>query len=223
MRKIDSPRPANTTEDIVSKLKARIFSGELRPGARLIETDLAEAFSVGRGRIREAFRILVGEGHLESPANRGVAVRRYSRAELLDMGRAREVLESLAARLAAEKNLTEDQRQALRAAQSRMDAAEAAQDLETYSRENRTYHTLIETIADNAHLADLIERVRIPYLGLRLPQLFAIEQLRQSNEGHRFVTYAILAGAPDVAEAAMRSHIRAGNAHTAALPDDVFE
>lgn len=133
------------------------------------------------------------------------------------------MLESLAARLAAEKPLTDERRTALREAQERMDAAEAAQDLETYSRENRAYHTLIETIADNAHLADLIERVRIPYLGLRLPRIFEIEQMRQSNEGHRFVTYAILAGAQDVAEAAMRSHIRAGNTHTAALPDDVFD
>ncbi|SMH38949.1 GntR family transcriptional regulator [Maritimibacter sp. HL-12] len=223
MQEIGTPHPSNTTEDIVATLKSRIFSGELRPGTRLIETELSKAFDVGRGRIREAFRVLVGEGHLESLANRGVAVRRYTRAELLDMGRVREVLESLAARLAAEKPLTDERRTALREAQERMDAAEAAQDLETYSRENRAYHTLIETIADNAHLADLIERVRIPYLGLRLPRIFEIEQMRQSNEGHRFVTYAILAGAQDVAEAAMRSHIRAGNTHTAALPDDVFD
>ena len=223
MQTADPPGAAPSTEDITTALKARIFSGALRPGVRLIETELAEEYGVGRGRIREAFRILVGEGHLVSHANRGVLVRRYGRAELLDMGRAREVLESLAARLAAERTLTEDQRDALRAVQDRMDAAETAQDLETYSRENRTYHTLIETLADNAHVADLIERVRVPYLGLRLPQLFALEQLRQSNEGHRFVTYAILAGAPDVAEAAMRSHIRSGNAHTAALPDEIFD
>lgn len=223
MENIGTPDPAQSTEDIVSTLKSRIFAGRLSPGTRLIETELAEEFMVGRGRIREAFRVLVGEGHLESVANRGVCVRRYSRGELLDMGRAREVLESLAARLAAERTLSPDEREALRASQDRMDAAEAAQDLETYSRENRAYHTMIETFAENAHVADLIERVRVPYLGLRLPRLFTIDQLRSSNEGHRFITYAILAGAPDVAEAAMRSHVRAGNAHTAALPDDVFD
>lgn len=223
MQTTDAPETVRTTADIVATLKARIFSGALRPGARLIETDLAEELEVGRGRIREAFRVLVGEGHLESLANRGVLVRRYTRAELLDMGRAREVLESLAARLAAERTLSEDQRAALRDAQDRMDRAEAAADMETYSHANRDYHTLIERLADNSHVADLIERVRIPYLGLRLPRLFAVDQMRQSNEGHRFITYAILAGVPDVAEAAMRSHVRAGNAHMAALPDDVFE
>ena len=223
MKPAGPPQVAITTEDIVAVLKSRVFSGALPPGTRLIETDLADEFGTGRGRIREAFRILVGEGHLVSLANRGVAVRRYGRAELPDIGRAREVLESLAARLAAEKTLTAQQRDDLRSAQDRMDAAEAARDLETYSRENRAYHTLIETIADNAHVADLIERVRIPYLGLRLPRLFAIDQLRHSNEGHRFVTYAVLAGAPSVAEAAMRSHVQAGNAHMASLPDDAFE
>lgn len=220
MQQVDIPR--TQTRDIVDALKARIFSGELRPGTRLIETELARDFDVGRGPVREAFRVLVGEGHLQSHAHRGVLVRRYTREELLEMGCAREVLESLAARLAAEKTLTEEERSALRASQDRMNVAEAEQDLDTYSRENRNYHTLIETIADNAHVADLIERVRVPYLGLRLPQLFAVDQLRQSNEGHRLVTYAILAGAADVAEAAMRSHIRAGNAHTAQLPDELF-
>ena len=214
---------ADSTEDIVRALRGRIFSGDLVPGMRLIETDLAEDFGVGRGRIREAFRVLVGEGHLAALSNRGVVVRRYTRAELLDMGRAREVLESLAARIAAEKTLTSLQRDALQKAQDRMDAAEAACDLETYSHENRAYHALIETIADNKHLTDLIERVRVPNLGLRLPQLFAVDQLRESNDGHRFVTYAILAAAPDVAEAAMRNHIRTGNAHMESLPDDVFE
>ena len=223
MKFANPQRSSNRTDDIVASLKARIFSGALPPGSRLIETDLAEEFGTGRGRIREAFRVLVGEGHLVSPPNRGVLVRRYSRTELLKMGRAREALESLAARLAAERDLTDAQRAELRAIQDRMDAAEAAQDLEAYSRDNRTYHTLIETLADNTHVADLIERVRIPYLGLRLPRLFAIDQLHQSNEGHRFVTYAILAGVPDVAEAAMRSHVRAGNAHMAGLPDEVFE
>ena len=218
-----SPRPARGTDEIVAALRDRILDGRLAPGARLIETGLAREFAVGRSRIREAFRVLAGEGHLETLANRGVTVRRYGRRDLLDMGRAREVLESLAARLAAERGLDPAQRYTLRAAQDRMDAAEAAGDLEAYSRGNRAYHATIEAMAGNAHVADLIERVRIPYLGLRLPHLFTVEQLRQSNEGHRFVTYAILAGAPEVAEAAMRSHIRAGNDHFAALPDGAFD
>ena len=207
---------------IAAALKARLIAGALRPGQRLTEMDLAEEFGVGRSRIRETFRLLVGEGHLEFVANRGVLVRRYGKAELLEMGRAREVLESLAARLAAERPLSEAQRAELEAAQARMDAAEAAVDLPGYYTANRAYHTLIEGFAGNRHVAALIERVRTPLLGLGLPRGETEASIRRSNQGHRFITFAILAQAPEVAEAAMRAHVREGNDHIASLPDSAF-
>src|SRR5690606_40520336 len=98
---------------ICDGIKSRIHRGGYAPGQRLIEVDLAEQFAVGRGRIREAFKTLVGEGYLEFVKNRGVYVRRFSRAEILEMGRVREVLEGLSARLAAEKELGPEQRRLL--------------------------------------------------------------------------------------------------------------
>ncbi|MBF9033915.1 FCD domain-containing protein [Rhodobacterales bacterium HKCCE2091] len=211
-----------TPADVAEQIKSGIVSGRFAPGQRLIESDLTGDLKVGRSKIREAFRILAGEGLIEIVANRGALVRRHSREDLLSMGRAREVLEGLAARMAAETPLSDDQRGRLRDLQARMDAAEEANEIRTYDTLNQAYHRAIVEFAGNPYVAELIEKVRVPLLGLRLPNGFSAATLEQSNEGHRFITHAILAGAPEAAEAAMRAHVRSGNATTASLPDEVF-
>ena len=214
-------RPS-TSEGIAAAIRARILDATLGAGQRLTEMDCAAEYDVGRGRVREAFRILVGEGYLEFLANRGVRVRHYSRTEILDMGRAREVIEGLAARLAAERPLVTGDRDRLSALQSRMDEAEAGKDHQAYAELNRAYHGLIAALAQNAYVADVLERVRIPAVRLQLPDSFAADALTSSNADHRVVTAAILNANGDAAEAAMRAHIRAGNAHIAGLPADVL-
>lgn len=184
--------------------------------------DLAEEYGLGRGRVRETFRILTGQGYLQCVANRGVLVRRSLRAAMLEMGRAREVLEGLAARLAAETAPTEPDRTALEALQAEMNRAEADRDVARFSEDNQGYHRLIERIAANAYVTEFIDRVRLPLVKLHLPRRFETRSMAKSNRDHRVVTAAILAGTPEAAEAAMRAHVRAGNDHIAALPDAVF-
>lgn len=212
-----------TADRLAAVLKEKIITGDLPPGRRLIEMDLAEEFGIGRSRIREAFRVLVGEGYLEFVANRGVLVRRYSRDEMLAMGRAREVLEGLAARLASEARPTGPDRAEIEALQARMDAAERQIDIDGFNAANRQYHLLIARIGGNAHVIDFLDRVRLPLLRVQLPRSFATDSVERSNRDHRVITAAILSGTPDAAEAAMRAHVRAGNDHIADLPADAFE
>ena len=209
-------------EEIAVELKSRIHNGDYAFGQRLIEMDLAAEFHAGRGRIREAFRMLVGEGYLEFVANRGVLVRRYTREEMIAIGRVREVLEGLAARLAAENVKTPEDRARLEASQARMDAAEEAGDLDLFGIENRNYHSLIEDLAGNDLIEIFIDRVRTPLVRLQLPRSFAVDSMAQSNRDHRLITLAILNAAPDAAEAAMRAHVRGGNEHIASLPEAAF-
>jgi DNA-binding GntR family transcriptional regulator len=63
-----------TTTDVANQLRDEILSGRLRPGHRLIELELSERFSVGRGRIREAIQQLARQGLLVIRANRGAVV-----------------------------------------------------------------------------------------------------------------------------------------------------
>ena len=203
-------------------IKNRIHRGAYAPGQRLIEVDLAEEFAVGRGRIREVFKTLVGEGYLEFVRNRGVYVRRFTRAEILEMGRVREVLEGLSARLAAEKELDQAQRDLLRAHQNRLDEAEASNDVDRYNAENFEYHATICRIAGNRHVEQSLARVRLPLYRLQLPRSFSSDSMASSNRDHQVITSSILAGKPDAAEAAMRAHVHAGNQHVIRLAEEHF-
>lgn len=217
------PSPLNHGfSDIAEGIKARIHRGSFAPGQRLIEVDLAAEFAVGRGRIREVLKTLVGEGYLELKENRGVYVRRFSREEILAMGRVREVLEGLAARLAAERPPTPEQRRRLTDHQARLDAAAQRHDVDAYNAENFAYHSTICEIASNPHVIDFLRRVRLPLFRLQLPSSFTSESMVNSNRDHQVITTSILAGNGDAAEAAMRTHVRAGNAHVESLPERYF-
>ncbi|MEO3387079.1 GntR family transcriptional regulator [Mesorhizobium sp. CAU 1741] len=212
-----------TTGGIVDSIKAKIHRGQFAPGQRLIEVDLAEEFAVGRGRIREVFKTLVGEGYLQFVENRGVYVRRFTREEILEMGRVREVLEGLSARLAAERHLSETEKETLRSHQAALDDAETNGDVDRYNAENFAYHATIAAIAGNRHMTDSLERVRLPLYRLQLPRSFSADSMTRSNSDHKVITASILASSPDAAESAMRAHVRAGNEHVLRLAEHYFK
>jgi DNA-binding GntR family transcriptional regulator len=51
----------NLSEDVASRLRGYIASGDLQPGTRLVETEVAQKLAVSRGTLREALRILEAE------------------------------------------------------------------------------------------------------------------------------------------------------------------
>ena len=61
------------------ELERRILAGELEPGDKLTEEDIAGALNVSRGPVREAFRALEQAGLVRMEKNRGVFVRQVSR------------------------------------------------------------------------------------------------------------------------------------------------
>jgi DNA-binding GntR family transcriptional regulator len=64
----------STAEVVAGQLRSALARGELKPGDRLIEVDLAEAFKVSRGPVREAIRLLANEGLVVLRKNRGAVV-----------------------------------------------------------------------------------------------------------------------------------------------------
>src|SRR3954468_11717459 len=82
-------------------LHARIVAGELSPGERLVEEELAEQLGQSRGSIRTALLRLEHDGLVVRERNRGARVRRISAEEAVEILEARAALESLAAGYAA--------------------------------------------------------------------------------------------------------------------------
>lgn len=82
LRLVHPDRPLSTAEQIADRIADNILSGEYPEGSWLRETPVAERFNVSRGPIREAFRLLEGDGLLALHANRGAMVTPFSASDL---------------------------------------------------------------------------------------------------------------------------------------------
>ncbi len=89
---------SNQSEAVLREL---ILSGELPPGSRLNEVELAASLGISRGPLREAIQRLVAEGLLTLIAHRGAHVRTFHPEELRDLYELREALETHGCKLAA--------------------------------------------------------------------------------------------------------------------------
>jgi DNA-binding GntR family transcriptional regulator len=94
-------RPQEVWEQVLDELRLQIILGELAPGARLVETELAHRFGVSRGPVRTALLNLERSGLVSSSARRGVEVARYSSVDIRELYAVRAALEALAAKEAA--------------------------------------------------------------------------------------------------------------------------
>jgi DNA-binding transcriptional regulator YhcF (GntR family) len=86
LRLADPDRQLSRAEQIADRLADGVLSNEIPEGTWLRETQVAERFNVSRGPIREAFRLLEGDGILILHANRGAMVTPLASADLWQIG-----------------------------------------------------------------------------------------------------------------------------------------
>ena len=113
MSTVFTPLPETSAADLVAdRLRDAILDGTLRPGDRLVETDLAERFAVSRGPVREAIRLLAPEGLVVLRRNRGAVVASPTFDDVLEVYAARLSLGTLALTHAVETRAGESARAA---------------------------------------------------------------------------------------------------------------
>ncbi|MGW3625252.1 GntR family transcriptional regulator [Streptomyces sp. NPDC000880] len=190
-------------DQVCEGLRDRIITGRLKPGDRLVERDLAEEFGVSRVPVREAIRILLGEGLLQALSPRRIVVKEMSRHDVENLFDLREALEVLAARRAAERR-TDDQ---LRELTELLEAARRATmsgKAELISRANAAFHHHIVELSGNELLATTLE----PLEG-RLRWLFQqIDDPGLLWGEHRELYEAIAAADADAAAHCSLWHVR---------------
>jgi DNA-binding GntR family transcriptional regulator len=147
-------------EKVKAELQASILSGRLKPGARLVESQLALQYGVSRNPIREAIRALESEGLVEVNARRGATVAIASDSEAREMIEVRALLEGQNARLAARRKDPAILRR-LDELLKRGRAAAAADRLDQLPALNAQFHHELAVAAHNTFLAELLENVRL--------------------------------------------------------------
>jgi phosphonate utilization transcriptional regulator len=151
-------RQESLTSLVQREIERRIVAGELTPGAKLNEADLAAAMGISRGPVREAFRALEQAGLVQTEKNRGVFVRLVSLEEANEIYEVRAALESQIGRLAAER-AKPAQLERMRAIVKRMHAAGRKRDPDAYFPLNIEFHELLAEAAGNRSLATHYRRV----------------------------------------------------------------
>ncbi|WP_086823555.1 GntR family transcriptional regulator [Streptomyces sp. NRRL B-24572] len=190
-------------DQVCEALRDRIIDGRLRPGDRLVERDVAEEFGVSRVPVREAIRILLGEGFLHALSPRRIVVRELSGQDVENLFDLREALEVLAARRAAERR-TEAQLGELRDLLEEARKVTLAGRPERVSRANAAFHHHIVELAGNDMLASALGS-----LEGRLRWLFQqIDDPGSLWAEHRTLYEAIAAGDADAAADISLRHIR---------------
>ncbi|OZC81545.1 GntR family transcriptional regulator [Rhodococcus sp. 06-418-5] len=205
---------STSTTRALTAIRDLVFSGELAPGARLGEVELAELLGVSRTPVREALRQLAAEGLIDLSPNRGARVISFSTAELDSVFELRSTLEpkmtGLAAARATESDIAE--LDDLARSMVKIGTPGAGQDLDALVPLNRSFHDrLIDIAASPAFATALAGAIRAPIV-LRNFHAYDAESLQRSLAGHVEIVDAIRAGDAIWAAAVMTSHIRSARA-----------
>jgi len=209
-------------ENTVSKLKSRIKQGYYAPGQRLIERDLERDLKVGRSTIREALRRLAGDGLVVQEANRGTSVRALSRSDVIHIYSVREVVEGLAARLAAKNINSGDNASRLKTILRDMRMISNKNEVLTYMEHNEQLHKLIIEISANPWLPGIAEQLWLPIFRIQFNRFVQANSMKKSLAGHERVIRAILDGDGPKAERIMRSHVRSSQKFVLVIPEEFF-
>lgn len=143
------------TSMIYNSIRADIIQERLKPGERLVVSEIAKMYNVSSIPVREAFQVLLQDGFIAT-GPRGFSVTLLSEKDIQDAFDLRGALEQLGVTLAIEHMTEEDLAQLeeqLRQAQLCVDA----DDFSGYWNANRCWHLTIYRLADNKRLLDMIE------------------------------------------------------------------
>jgi DNA-binding GntR family transcriptional regulator len=178
----DAPQTLSLPEQIAARLGDRILDGDYAPGDRLIEQDLAAAYKVSRGPIRDALRLLAREGLVRIHARRGAEVTRLSIEEVAEIFEIRLGLFAIATRKVAE------QRDPAFLARYRDAVDELARHAETDDEGARYTEIVFQTSlmtargAGNLRLAEMLTALSLQTLRYTRLALASVDSRRRSLE-----------------------------------------
>ncbi len=196
----------SATSTSYDALREAIVRGDIAPEARLVESEISTNFSMSRGAVRTALIRLEEEGLVVREPHRGARVRKVSDDEAVEILQARAVLEGLAVRVTAER-IDGEGAARLQALLERHRGLLEGGDLLGASDANADLHAALLELSGHGTARRLIralnsQTVRYQYRTILIPGRPAA-----SVAEHTAIVEAVVAGRPEEAEAAMRSHL----------------
>lgn len=189
------------------RLRQAIVAGDMAPGQRLVEEELAAMLGVTRASLRAALFDLTAEGLAERIPNRGARVRTVTVAEAIAITECRMALEGLCAAKAAER-VTEAEAARLRQLGQDMQRAVAEGEPLQYSALNRELHRLVRQLSGQQVASGLLERLNAQLVRHQFRLAMRPGRPQTSLAEHLAIIDAIAGRKPAEAEDAIRRHLR---------------
>ncbi len=187
------------------RIRGYVLGGEVSPGARLGQVELAERFGISRTPVREALRRLAGEGLVDFHSNRGFRVADLGLDAVLRRMEVRSLVEPGIARLAAGRRTEED----LRRLEEAIASEEAARDGVAAHDASRDFHLALARASGNEELARVLNSLWLVEVGRRLLSRRTADPnwLHDDVTEHREILAAVSEGRASDAEHLMADHI----------------
>ncbi len=187
-------------------LRAAILRGELKPGERLMELQLAAKLGVSRTPIREAIRMLEQEGLAITIPRRGAEVARMTEKDMEDVLQIRSALEELAVRLSC-RNMTAEELKELKAAMDAFEEMSESEDIPEIARADVNFHEVLYKAADNPKLLGLLNNLREQMYRYRMEYLKDRSVYPQLIEEHHELYLALKVKDEEKAASFTRTHL----------------
>lgn len=198
-------------DKVCEQIVTAIVVGEIPPGQKISEPELARTYGISRGPLREAIRRLEGLRLIERKPHVGARVVKLSIKELVEIYRVREALEGMACRMAAEF-MPDDEIASLRALLDEHERnVEQLEGRSYFQKEgDLDFHYRIVQGSKNSKLLELLGS-DLYHLVRMYRYQFSVSSSRPKRalKEHRQIVDAIEARDPELAEMLMRRHISA--------------
>jgi DNA-binding GntR family transcriptional regulator len=179
----DFRRPPTAQEAVLAELRRALVAGEMPPGAKIVQEDVAQRLGLSRHPIREALKVLEGEGQIRYQPQRGYFVADLDPEELVEIYRLRELLENEATRVGTQA-ITDADIAALEEIYAEIDAAMAADDVPALTAANRRFHFVLLTPCGMPRLLRMISQMWDSSNPYRARHFAEIENRRVSQREH---------------------------------------
>ncbi len=191
---------------VFNTLRQAILKGELAPGERLMEIQLAERLGVSRTPIREAIRKLELEGLVLMIPRKGAEVAKISEKSLRDVLEVRRSLEELAIELACQR-MSDEEIEELQKAQDDFRSAVESGNVMRIAEADEAYHDVIFKGTGNDRLVQILNNLREQMYRYRLEYIKDEDKRQILLVEHDNILNALRQRHMEEAKEAMREHI----------------
>jgi DNA-binding GntR family transcriptional regulator len=207
LKNLDNGEGKSIREIVLQELRTGIFTGDIKPGDRLVENNIAVAMGVSRTPVREALRQLESEGLALNIPRKGTVVKGICIEDAIEIYDIREVLEGLAVRGAC-LHISRIEIRELKEIIDNMRKLIELNEEKEYVEVHNKFNRIILDACHNKRLIAQMEYIYEYLQSLRKISLMTKERKLDALKEHMEIVEAIEVGDEELAEGRARAHVR---------------